>query len=378
MGSYATHLFIINFINMSKKPKKNIEKKQFNIDDFLGSQGLNQNDVSEKELRWIPLSEAFHDALKVPGIPMGYFSSFRGFSNTGKSTAMYEAIASCQKLGVLAIMFETEGNWNWQHAIDTGIKVIEYPDPETGEVKYKPDGFILLQGPDLLKLYQNYDHQHSKMGTKPLRYEPVVEDVSLYMHTILDKQQEGIIEQDVAFFWDSVGSLNCFKGSMSKTTNNQWTAGALSTCFKSLVNYRIPASRREDTPYTATFAVVNQIWLDNENKVVKHKGGETFFYAPRMIFHYGGILTHSTEKLKATLNGEEFQFGVVTKIRCEKNQVNGIELKGKIASTPHGYWNPDKIDEYKTTHKDFIKQRLNTEYDNFIIETVPDGYQEQD
>jgi hypothetical protein len=227
-------------------------------------------------------------------------------------------------------------------------------------------------------MYACYDHQHSKMGTKPLRYEPVVEDISLHMHTILDAQQEERLPRDVCFFWDSVGSINCFKGATSKTTNNQWTAGALATCFKSLINYRIPASRREDAPYSATFAVVQQIWLDNENKVIKHKGGEAFFYSPRLIFHFGGILTHSTEKLKATLSGEEFQFGVETRIRCEKNQVNGIEQKGKIASTPHGYWNPDKINDYKEEHKDFIKAHLNTEYDNFIIEKEEVGLSRED
>jgi hypothetical protein len=355
---------------MAKKPGKEpkiIEKKPFDIDAMLKEQGLDST-IVEKELRWIPLSEAFHDALKVPGIPMGYFVSFRGYSNTGKSTAMYEAIVGCQKLGVLAIVFETEGNWNWEHAKNIGVELTEYPDEETGELRYKPKNFILLQGGDLLKMYQCYDHQHSKMMTKPLRYQPVVEDISLYMETILDKQQEGEIQQDIAFFWDSVGSINCFKGAISKTTNNQWTAGALATCFKSLTNYRIPTSRRTDSPYTATFVVVQQIWLDNENKVIKHKGGEAFFYSPRLIFHFGGILTHSTEKLKATYNGEDFQFGIITKVRCEKNQVNGIEQKGSLASTPHGYWNPDKINEYKDVHKEFIKKKLNTTLDDFTIE----------
>jgi hypothetical protein len=353
---------------MGTKPKKIIEKKSFNIDSFKESEGLDFT-VKEKEIQWIPLSEAFHEAVKVPGIPMGYFVSFRGYSNTGKSTSIYEAVAGCQKIGVLPIIFETENNWNWEHARNIGMQFEEVIDAETGEIiNYKGD-FIFMQGPDLLKKYQNYDHQHSKMGTKALRYEPVVEDISTYMHFILDKQQEGSLPRDVAFFWDSVGSINCFKGATSKTTNNQWTAGALATCFKSLINYRIPASRREDVPYTASFAVVQQIWLDNENKVIKHKGGEAFFYAPRMIFHFGGILTHSTEKLKATYKGEEYQFGIVTKIRCEKNQVNGIEQKGSIASTPHGYWNPDKIDAYKELHKDFIKEKLNTEYDDFVIET---------
>jgi len=354
---------------MAKKPeKKNIEKKAFDLESFKSEQGLD-NVVKDKELSWVPLSEAFHDALKVPGIPVGYLTSFRGFSNTGKSTAIYEGVVGCQKLGILPVIYETEGNWNWEHARNIGVEFEEVVDEETGEIiNYRGD-FIFLQGPDLLKLYGNYDHQHSKMLTKPLRYEPVVEDISTHMNFILDKQQEDLLPRNVCFFWDSVGSINCFKGATSKTTNNQWTAGALATCFKSLINYRIPASRREDSKYTATFVVVQQVWLDNENKTIKHKGGEAFFYSPRLIFHFGGILTHSTEKLKATNNGEEYQFGISTRVRCEKNQVNGIEQKGVIASTPHGYWNPDKINEYKEKHKEFIKAKLNTEYDDFIIES---------
>ena len=362
---------------MAKKPtKRPMDKKEFNLEDFKKEQGLDFQ-VKEKDLAWIPLSEAFHDAVKVPGIPIGYFTSFRGYSNTGKSTAMYEGVAGCQKLGILPIIYETEGNWNWEHARNIGVEFEERVNEETGEINYVGD-FLFMQGADLVKMYSCYDHQHSKMGTKPLRYEPVVEDISFHMHSMLDAQQEGKLPRDVAFYWDSVGSINCFKGSISKTTNNQWTAGALATCFKSLINYRIPASRREDSPYTATFAVVQQIWLDNENKVIKHKGGEAFFYSPRLIFHFGGILTHSTEKLKATMNGNEYEFGVETRIRCEKNQVNGVVQKGKLCSTPHGYVNPDKITEYTKENKEFFKLHLDTEYDDFVVEKEEIGLSRED
>jgi hypothetical protein len=351
---------------MAKKPaKKPIEKAAFDVNAFKKAEGLNFT-IKEKELTWIPLSESFHDALKVPGIPVGYFTSFRGFSNSGKSTAIYEGVVGCQKTGILPIIYETENNWNWEHAKNIGMEFEEYLDEETGEMNYRGD-FIFLQGSDLLKMYENYDHQHSKMGTKALRYEPVVEDISFHMHSMMDAQKEGRLPRNVCFFWDSVGSINCYKGAISKTSNNQWTAGALGTCFKSLINFRVPASRRETEEYTATFAIVQQIWLDNENKVIKHKGGEAFFYSPRMIFHFGGILTHSTEKLKATLGGEDFQFGITTRVRCEKNQVNGVEQKGMLSSTPHGYWNPDKIDDYKKEHMAFFKEKLNTTYDDFVI-----------
>lgn len=361
---------------MAKKPTKGIEKKEFNLNDFKKNQGLDFQ-IKERDLAWIPLSEAFHEAVKVPGIPIGYFTSFRGYSNTGKSTAMYEGVAGCQKLGILPIIYETEGNWNWDHAKKIGVQFEEVVDEETGEINYEGD-FIFLQGADLVKMYANYDHQHSKMTTKALRYEPVVEDIAYHMNSMMDLQQEDKLPMDIAFFWDSVGSINCFKGATSKTTNNQWTAGALATCFKSLINYRIPASRREDSKYTATFAVVQQIWLDNENKVIKHKGGEAFFYSPRLIFHFGGILTHSTEKLKATLNGNEYEFGVETRIRCEKNQVNGVVQKGKIASVPHGYVSPDKINEYTKQYKEFFKEQLESEYDDFEIVKEEVGLSRED
>ena len=143
--------------------------------------------------------------------------------------SIYEAIVGAQKIGDLPVIIETEGNWNWEHARNIGVEYHEVVDEETGEVNYKGD-FIFLQGPDLLKLYGAYDHQHSKMTTKALRYEPVVEDISFHMHSMLDAQQEGRLPRNICFFWDSVGSINCYKGAVSKTTNNQWTAGALAQC----------------------------------------------------------------------------------------------------------------------------------------------------
>ena len=62
---------------MAKKPSKTpIEKTEFSINDFKKNQGLDFQ-IKERELAWIPLSEAFHDAVKVPGIPIGYFTSVK-------------------------------------------------------------------------------------------------------------------------------------------------------------------------------------------------------------------------------------------------------------------------------------------------------------
>jgi hypothetical protein len=354
-------------MSTKKLPKKTIEKKSFDLNSFKKNNGLDIT-VKEKPLTWIPLSEAFHEALKIPGIARGFFTSFRGYSNTGKSTAIYEAVVGAQQIGDLPVIIETEGNWNWEHARNIGMKFEEVVDEATGEIIDYSGDFIFLNGDDLLNRYRNFDYSSGKETSKSLRGEPVIEDVARFIIELLDAQDNGDLCRDLCFLWDSVGSINGFKSVMSKSSNNQWNAGSMEAAFKSLVNHRIPSSRREGKEYINTFAVVQKIWLDNENKVIKHKGGEAFFYSPRVIIHFGGILTHSTVKLKATSQGSEYQFGVIAKVRCEKNQVNGIEEKGELASTPHGYWNPDKIEDYKKEYKDYILKHLTTSYDDFTIE----------
>jgi len=353
---------------MAKKaPKKPVSKTNFDLKSFKKDNGIDIT-VKEKDLTWIPLSDSFHEALKIPGLARGYFTSFRGYSNTGKSTAIYEAVAGAQKIGDLPVIIETEGNWSWEHARNIGVEFVEVVDEETGEIIDYEGDFIFMNGDDLLQRYECVDYANGKEGTKVLRSEPIIEDVARFITELLDKQAADTLERDLCFLWDSVGSLNGFQSVMSKSNNNQWNAGSMETAFKSLVNHRLPASRRMGKKYTNTFAVVQKIWLDNMNTVIKHKGGEAFFYSPRVIVHFGGILTHSTVKLKATSGGETYQFGIETKVRCEKNQVNGIEEQGKLASTPHGYWNPSKIEDYKRIHKDYILARLNTTVDDFIIE----------
>lgn len=342
---------------MALRPKKETVKKEtYNFEDFLISEKIPPK-TKDKELTWIPLSKAFHDAIKLPGFARGYVNSIRGYSNTGKSTAFYEAIAGAQRIGDMPVIFESEGNFNFDHAKQCGM---EWEYDESGENHV---GRFMFYGNDyLVDRYSTYDHKNSKDGTKPLRYEPVIEDVALRMTELLDAQAEGKIKENLCFLWDSIGTLNGFQSATSKTTNNMWNAGAMKV-FQPIVNYRIPSSRSLNSEFTNTFIVVQKIWYDSMNMKIKHSCGEFMFFNSRLIIHLGGILSHGTNKLHATALKQDYQYGIRCKISCEKNHINGIEKKGEIASTPHGFWNPDELADYIKEHKKFIHERLEVPYD---------------
>lgn len=351
---------------MAKKaPKKtSISKKKINASDLMKDLGHSQETVSEKELEWIPFNDAFFEVTGLPGIPKGETSMFRGFSDTGKSTAMYEAIAGAMKTGVFPVIFDTEGSFKWEHARDVGMKydfdLEEYVDEQTGEVKTKEvnrrGDFMFYNGDDLLRNYECYDHAAAEMKKTPLRHEPVIEDIAKTMNDICDRQRRGEFQQDILFIWDSIGSINCFKGATKSASNNMWTAGAINSAFQSLLHFKIPSTKRENSPYTNTFMVVNKIWLDSQGMgqpIVKMSGGNAFHFGSRIIVHMGGKTTSSASKIFATTTVDkvknDYLLATSTKIEVVKNHVTNITKKGKIACTAIGYWDVDTI---KTKFKD--------------------------
>lgn len=329
----------------------------------------NLNGVKDKDLEWITLPEAFYDAIKIPGIPKGFFCSVRGLPNTGKSTIKLQLIAQCQRMGILPVIYETENNFPWDHARMCGVQFDdvyeEYVDEETGEVRKEivdHKGFFIYYDSDsLFKKYGKMDYSQGKELSKPARNVAVVEDISYSIERHLDEQEEGKLPFEMCFIWDSVGSLSSYRSATARVSNNMWDAGALSQCFSTIINNRIPVSRKEGKAYTNTFFVVNKIWIDNMQMggpQVKNKGGETFAYGARLVIHMGGITSPSIEKLKAVTNGETYYYGIQTKIKIEKNQVNDITYEGKICSLPHGLWTPTKLDSYKKEHSKFLLDKL--------------------
>jgi hypothetical protein len=351
-------------MELQKKPtqKKVIEKKQFSLDDF--KKKYNNNEEPDKPIEWLKMSEAWKEETGLPGIPKGYITLFRGFSNTGKSTAICEALVSAQKNGVLPIIIDTENNLSRERLSLMGF------DWESGF-------YIEVDNKYLLEEFGKKKKKDAEEAT--------IEDMADAVAFFLNKQENGELPYDLFFAIDSIGTLDCdqtAKARLNDTSqNNQWNAGAYERSFKSINNYRIPNSRKISSSYTNTMACVQKIWLEPNpvgQPTVRHKGGDAFLFAARLIFHHGGKKAPSVKQQTAISKGKEITFGTEAAIETFKNQIGGtlggISMSGKLVSTPHGFIQatPAAINDYKKTNIDYFKNALGNDVNADDIETRVD------
>jgi len=349
------------------QPLKKKEIKKFDIGAF--KKKISSAPVADKPMEWIIMPKAFQDALHIPGIPAGYMSGVRGWSDTGKSTIKNCLIAAAQKQGILPIIFETEGNFDFKYAIDCGMEAtpVMGVDEETGEERVTDyeGNFILFNNAAICDYCGDMDYSTgTKKSTK--RTVAVIEDIAYIINDLIDKQEAGELPMPLLFVWDSVGSIGSWKSYTSKAGNNMFDAGALSVAFNNIINARIPGSRSQNSEYTNTFFVVNKIWLDSMNSVggaasIENKGGKSFFYAMRLLLHVGGVAKAGTKRLKATFKGNDYQYGVVSKISIAKNQLPtpfNVTYAGTICCVHNGLCGEKELDAYKKTYIPEIMARM--------------------
>jgi hypothetical protein len=315
--------------------------------------------VKFKDQKWIPLSKAFQDVTSVPGIPQGHIVLLRGHSDTGKTTALIEAAVAAQKQKVLPVFIITEMKWNWEHAIQMGLDVKTIVDESTGEILNFEGNFI----------YVDRETLHT------------IEDVAAFILDLLDEQKKGNLPYDLLFLWDSIGSIPCELSIRSNKNNNEWNAGAMSTQFGNSVNQRITLSRKESSKYTNTLVCINKVWtakpeMPMGQPKLMNKGGFAMWFDATFVVTFGNISNAGTSKIKAIKDGKQVEFAKRTNIQIDKNHINGVQSRGKIIMTPHGFINDTEkeLKSYKDAHaKEWMKILGSLDFDVFEEEEGFEG-----
>ena len=97
---------------------------------------------------------------------------------------------------------------------------------------------------------------------------------------------------------------------------------------------------------------------------IKLKGGNALLYASRLTIQLGGTLTAATKKLQATSKGEKYQYGLTTKIRVGKNQLDSpynLTYEGSFCCVPDGMIPETRLDEYKKNNISKILKQLSAQ-----------------
>lgn len=354
-------------------------KKKTGIEGFLEfkeSNGYGYNNA-DKPMDWLMMPNGFTDALRIPGLPIGYVTSLLGWPSTGKSTVINHAVTAAQQQGIIPVIIDTENSFNFQYAINMGFQAepvyedVEVLDEETGEVHTERQitsysgPFLYFNNAILADRYGYNDYTTGKTVTKK-RKTAVIEDIAQCVNDLLDKQEDGELNVPLLFVWDSVGSIGSWQEYASgKKANNMWQAGAISTAMRDIFDNRIPGSRKVTSEFTNTFVYIQKLSVGTTPTGIataKGKGGLQLFYSARLQIFLGGIAAAGTKVQSATSKGVQFDYATETKVKTTKNQLPtpyNITGEGKFVCTHKGIIGVDELEDYKKKNLPELLKQLN-------------------
>lgn len=369
--------------------KKGVGVKSAGLNAWKQKNGFTTNITNaNKPMSWILMPKAYQEATGLCGIPECTVISVLGHSNVGKTTLLNHAIVSAQRQGLIPVIIDTENSFSFKYAQNMGFDAtpvygdveVEEVDEETGEITTSivenqivnwEGNFIYYNNHILCERFGDIDYAKG-VKTKTKRRTAVVEDVASCINELLLAQENGEIQQGFLFVWDSVGSIGCYKeynsaGSIGKISNPMWTAAAISASFNTIVNDKIPSSKKVSSKYNNTLLYVNKVWMDATTNpvgpaIMRTKGGSSLHYSCRLQILLGGQLTSGTKRLTAVSKGYTYGYGIETKIKVLKNHLDApwnIIREGNMVATDLGFISPTELDNYKKEHMSDILKELN-------------------
>ncbi len=339
------------------------EKKSFSIAGLKDKMGLAEA-TKEKPLTYMAIEGALpgtypmHEATGVSGPAVGYLSRVQGHSDTGKSTFVNGVICWCQENDTLPIILDTEGNFSFRHAAESGVQVDWVVDEETGEIT--PSGnFLYVNNLILWKLVGK-----RRASVEKRKHDAVtIEDLATFCYEMIDKQKNGDIPMNICLIWDALGTIRGDQNLTKDSYMAMWDAAAVKQSFQDIWFQHIPNSRSVESPYTITMLVVAKIRHDKDTGGMgstELQGGKILAQASRLGFQLGNSMAAGTKAELASFDGKTTRWGSLVKVKVVKNHVEGASFESTIISTSHGFIanTPAAKEAYKRMYRADILKKL--------------------
>lgn len=293
---------------MSKEEVSLVDKIRNRLNDNAGKDLIKTFNEKESLLQvksWIPLKPFFKLATGGEGFPCGHVTQLIGKPDSGKTTLSMEGIVSCQKMGGIAYLIDSEHKFSMSRLKLMGGK---------------PEEVMVVQTDTLEEAWDAIEKILNEIKT--LREEGVTAPMIMVWDSVAASVPESIMTSDV-------GDAHI---AVEAKLNNK--------------NIRRLKQLIEKTETACVF--INHYYMTQpktkyEQSELIIKGGEEITFLSTLI-----IRTKQGAKITRTVLGEEQQIGRTTKFFIHKGHFHGRTITKDVSVVDVGILeSPEELEKYK-------------------------------
>lgn len=274
--------------------------------------------------KWLKMTDAFNQAIGLPGLPIGNITHVYGKPNTGKTTLLMEGIAQAQRQNILPILILTEHKFDFSR-----LSKFMGADPEA----------MLVFHADSLEQAYGY-------------IEKILRDLAVGKIVLEDEEGNDTVidmsDQDCFIFMDSIGNTMSETELEYEVEDHGKSMGKGAKAIKTLtrrVNQLLGRVRQK-----VGILFLNQSYMSMPA------------YGPAVETPYGGdgipyscVLNLRLKRVKdlvMTIQGRDTVIGLETEIQVKKNHATHAMPISRVFTVASGMLTPTKetLDEFKKKH----------------------------
>lgn len=270
--------------------------KKFELSDYIKKEEIEE--TVYKPLQYVVMPQVFQEAVGLPGIALGHSTMIFGLSDSGKTDILLKVAKEAVAQDIIPFIIITENKMDKVRLNDYGL--------------IHGDNCIIEE--QIKTLEEVYDYISMK-----------VEDI-----------KTSRLKQNCVILWDSWAGTHAKdtveidkEGRILKkhsVMKNAQVGGQ----YNSIVMERITSTREMTSNYSLGLLMLNQAYIGPAEMPglpppIIANGGNKIWYPLSL-----SILIKEGKRIKVTKNDKNYKIGLISKLRVEKNHINGIYTEGEI------------------------------------------------
>lgn len=270
--------------------------KKFELMDYVKKEEIEE--TVYKPLQYVVMPKVFQDAVGLPGIALGHSSMIFGLSDSGKTDILLKVAKEAVAQDIVPFLIITENKMDKQRLSDYGLV-----------------------------------HGENCIIEEQLK---TLEDVYDYISMKVEDIKKGRLKQNTIVLWDSWAgthakdTIEIDKDGRILKKHSVMKNAQVGGQYNSIVMERIASTREMSCDYSLGLLMLNQAYTSppefpGAQPSIIANGGNKIWY-PLSV----SILIKEGKRIKTTVEGRDFKIGLVSKLRVDKNHINGIYCEGEV------------------------------------------------